>query len=97
MKVYGDLQRAQLEQLGSLPAAGVRGRIVFLTTDSLFYVDDGSAWHAYVSLDQAQTLTNKTLTSPVINTPTGIVKGDVGLGNVDNTSDATKNSAVATL
>lgn len=37
-----------------------------------------------------QTLTNKTLTSPVINTPTGIVKGDVGLGNVDNTSDANK-------
>ena len=33
----------------------------------------------------AVTLTNKTLTSPVINTPTGIVKGDVGLGNVDNT------------
>lgn len=30
------------------------------------------------------TLTNKTLTSPVINTPTGIVKGDVGLGNVLN-------------
>jgi len=43
------------------------------------------------------TLTNKTLTSPVINTPTGIVKGDVGLGNVDNTSDATKNSASASL
>jgi uncharacterized Zn ribbon protein len=43
------------------------------------------------------TLTNKTLTSPVINTPTGIVKGDVGLGSVDNTSDATKNSATATL
>ena len=36
------------------------------------------------------TLTNKTLTSPVINTPTGIVKGDVGLGNVDNTSDVNK-------
>lgn len=44
-----------------------------------------------------QTLTNKTLTSPVINTPTGITKSDVGLGNVDNTSDATKNSAIATL
>ena len=37
------------------------------------------------------------MTSPVINTPTGIVKGDVGLGNVDNTSDATKNAATATL
>lgn len=36
------------------------------------------------------TLTNKTLTSPVINSPTGIVKGDVGLGNVDNTSDTNK-------
>jgi microcystin-dependent protein len=43
------------------------------------------------------TLTNKTLTSPVINTPSGLVKGDVGLSNVDNTSDATKNSAAATL
>lgn len=44
-----------------------------------------------------QTLTNKTLTSPVINTPTGIVKGDVGLGNVDNTSNATERAAAVTL
>jgi hypothetical protein len=36
-------------------------------------------------------------TSPAITTPTGIVKGDVGLGNVDNTSDATKNAAAVTL
>lgn len=50
-----------------------------------------------VSKTGSETLTNKTLTSPVINTPTGIVKGDVGLGNVDNTSDATKDAAVATL
>ena len=50
-----------------------------------------------VSQSATQTLTNKTLTSPVINTPTGIVKGDVGLGNVDNTSDATKNAASVTL
>lgn len=50
-----------------------------------------------VGTTDTQTLTNKTLTSPVINTPTGIVKGDVGLGNVDNTSDATKNAATATL
>lgn len=50
-----------------------------------------------VTETETQTLTNKTLTSPAITTPTGIVKGDVGLGNVDNTSDATKNSASATL
>ena len=42
------------------------------------------------------TLTNKTLTSPVINTPTGIVKGDVGLGSVDNTADTAKPVSTAT-
>jgi len=38
----------------------------------------------------AATLTNKTLISPVINTPTGIEKADVGLGNVNNTADTAK-------
>lgn len=32
-----------------------------------------------------------------ITAPTGIVKGDVGLGNVDNTSDSTKNAAAVAL
>jgi len=35
-------------------------------------------------------------TSPALVTPTGIVKGDVGLGNVDNTSDASKPISTAT-
>lgn len=52
---------------------------------------------AVVGTTDTQTLTNKTLTSPAITTPTGIVKGDVGLGNVDNTSDVTKWAATATL
>ena len=46
--------------------------------------------------DAAETLTNKTLTSPVINTPTGITKSDVGLANVDNTTDAGKPISTAT-
>jgi len=50
-----------------------------------------------VTLTGTQTLSNKTLSSPVVNTPTGIVKGDVGLGNVDNTSNATERAATATL
>jgi hypothetical protein len=37
-----------------------------------------------VGVGSTQTLTSKTLTAPVINSPTGIVKGDVGLGNVAN-------------
>jgi hypothetical protein len=49
------------------------------------------------TLEGTETFLNKTLTSPHITTPTGIVKGDVGLGNVDNTSDATKWAATATL
>ena len=58
--------------------------------------------HVFAERTNTATLTNKTLTSPTINSPaisspTGLVKGDVGLGNVDNTSDATKNAASATL
>lgn len=41
------------------------------------------------------TATTVTLNSPVINTPTGLSKTDVGLSNVDNTSDANKPVSVA--
>lgn len=51
----------------------------------------------FATLAGVETLTNKTLNSPVISNPFGLTKGDVGLGNVDNTSDATKNSSSATL
>ena len=49
-----------------------------------------------VGTDTTQTLTGKTLTSPSISSPTGLVKGDVGLGSVDNTSDASKPVSTAT-
>ena len=39
----------------------------------------------------------KQSTYAAFKTALALVKGDVGLGNVDNTSDATKNSAAATL
>jgi len=51
---------------------------------------------AVVGTQNTQTLTNKTLTSPVINTPTGITKSDVGLANVDNTADTAKPVSTAT-
>lgn len=37
-----------------------------------------------VSRTSVDTMSNKTLTAPVINNPTGIVKADVGLGSVPN-------------
>jgi hypothetical protein len=49
-----------------------------------------------ITLAGTETLTNKTLTSPVINNPTGITKTNVGLSNVDNTSDASKPVSTAT-
>lgn len=49
-----------------------------------------------VGLTATQTLTNKTLTNPIINNPTGIVKANVGLGLVDNTADANKSVFSAT-
>jgi hypothetical protein len=46
--------------------------------------------HVFAERTNVATLTNKTLTTPVITAPTGLVKGDVGLGSVDNTPDANK-------
>jgi hypothetical protein len=47
--------------------------------------------------DGAEIFTNKILIAPSITAPSGLISADVGLGNVDNTSDATKNAAAATL
>lgn len=73
------------------------GFVAGVTSGIQTQIDSKAPSASAVTLTGVQTLTNKTLTSPVINTPTGIVKGDVGLGNVDNTSDATKNAASVTL
>lgn len=62
----------------------------------------GVSGNPTLSLPSALTFTGKTVTggtfsAPAISSPTGLVKADVGLGNVDNTSDATKNAAAVTL
>lgn len=89
---------------------GLEGEITIDTTKDTAVVHDGATAGGrpllredlannteVVTKTGTQTLTNKTFTSPVINTPTGITKSDISLGNVDNTSDATKNAATATL
>jgi hypothetical protein len=81
---------ASYDVLGA--AATVAGNLTTHTSAT----EAHGATGAVVGTTNTQTLTNKTLTSPVINTPTGITKSDVGLGNVDNTSDADKPVSSAT-
>lgn len=66
--------------------------------------DNLSVFAATTSAQLAGVLSDETGTgaavfanSPALVTPTGIVKGDVGLGNVDNTSNATERAATRTL
>ena len=61
-----------------------------VTVDGVLLKDGGLNGIPIATTTGTQTLTNKTLTSPVVNSPTGIVKADVGLANVDNTTDAGK-------
>lgn len=54
------------------PSAGTAGRFHYATDTQTFTYDDGTAWRNVsspdtVTLTATQTLTNKTLTSPVIN------------------------------
>ena len=70
--------------------------ILTMGTGEMRITTPGTNAASVVTIGGTQTLTNKTLTSPVVNSPTGIVKGDVGLGNVDNTSDANKPVSSAT-
>lgn len=77
------------------------------STSNTFLIGNGtgtSTWSGLTSAQLAARISDETGsgslvfgTSPNITTPTGIVKGDVGLGNVDNTSDTTKNAASVTL
>lgn len=77
------------------------------STNNTFLIGNGtgtSTWSNLTSAQLAARVSDETGsgslvfgTSPNIVTPTGMVKGDVGLGNVDNTSDTTKNAASVTL
>ena len=74
-----------------------------LSTTELNYVD-GVTSAIQTQIDTKAPIASPTFTGTVtiptgasITAPTGLVKGDVGLGNVDNTSNATERAATATL
>lgn len=51
MKVNSQLERAQQENLSSLPSAATAGRFAWNTTDGKSYVDDASNWRALLRND----------------------------------------------
>lgn len=70
------------------PTAGTIGRFYYATDTTAFFYDDGIAWRSVsnpetVLLNAVQTLTNKTLTAPVIN---GTVTGSSTLTGVNGIS-----------
>lgn len=97
MKVNSQLERAQIENVTSLPTAGTVGRMVFNTTDGKHYVDDGTAYRAILRNDgKAVVGTNATAANN-----TRFHRGANGLLQVvvgsDTTAEGTLSTAIAQL
>lgn len=90
--IYGQLVKAQLENLASAPASTPSGIMYLNTTDSpnTFRYYDGTAWRTVVSRDATETLSGKTLTSPQINS------GILATCNIDDYVDINEESAPST-
>lgn len=93
------IAQANIDGAVTGPASATSGNAAsFNGTSGKVVQDSGKALPGgtIVGTTDTQTLTNKTLTSPAISNPTGLDKDDVGLGNVDNTTDANKPVSIAT-
>ena len=68
MKVFGQLEKAQIEQLSADPAGVelVTGRVWYNTTDSVYRGYDGSVVTEFADLATAQTFQNKTLDDALV-------------------------------
>jgi len=85
----------------AVDTTAIQARVTGVSDTEIGYLDGVTSaiqtqLDAKSTASKTETLTNKTLTSPVINTPTGITKSDVGLANVDNTADSAKPVSTAT-
>ena len=67
MKVFGQLEKAQIENLAADPTGTglVPGLVWFNTTEAMFKAYDGTSVTAFADLNAAQLFMNKTFTDPV--------------------------------
>lgn len=84
MYVYGKLLKAQLEDSAS-DLTNANGMIYWNSSTTFIKYYNGTGWKSVVSEDGTQTLTNKTLTSPVLNTS---ISGTAFLDEDDMTSNS---------
>ena len=82
-KIYGELEKAQLENVTANPSLGTTGRAAFNTTTGKAVLDDGTSVKNMVTEDGAATLENKTIAAGS-NTITGLTHGS----EVDNPTTA---------
>lgn len=66
MKVYGNLEQAQLEALSASPTPGILGRIFINSTSKIPGYDNGTVIKYFADLDSTQTLSGKTLVTPTV-------------------------------
>lgn len=91
INVGGSDTSAQGAGLTVKKSTGFDGSVVYDSTKaSKWKVGDKGAEKEVITDSDTQSLSNKTLVAPVISSPTGLTKADVGLANVDNTSDVNK-------
>ena len=82
--------RINLKPKGSTPSNIRKGDFFVDLTTGLLKINNGSNTDELVTINATQTLENKTFTTPNLLNIIGLTKSDVGLGNVDNTSDLNK-------
>lgn len=67
MKIFGQLEKAQAENVTSDTAAEPKGMLKYRTDTNVMKVSDGATYKEVVDTDTQQTLSSKTLTTPKVN------------------------------
>lgn len=79
--IYGELIRAQLQNLSADPSGPVSGLMYFNTTSSVKKWYTGAAWKTAVDTDSTQTLTNKSIVATQITGQLAATNGGTGISS----------------